>query len=95
VPHSIGSRSLPPVSPTTAGRELPSEPCLSCGEETAVGSVFFSDRSTIERADSQSAFLCSLCDARLRVSRKGAPLTDEEVRNLVKNGTAIALGWRP
>ena len=95
MPHSIGSRSLSPVGPTTAGREPPSEPCLKCGEETAVGSAFFSDRTRIELGGGQRAYLCSLCDSSLRASRKGTPLTDEEVRNLVKNGTAIALGWRP
>ena len=95
MPHSIGSRSLPPVGPTTAGREPPSEPCLNCGEETAIGSAFFSDRTRIELGGGQWAYLCSLCDSSLRASRKGRPLTDDEVRNLVKNGTAIALGWRP
>jgi hypothetical protein len=77
------------------GREPPSEPCLNCGEETAIGSAFFSDRTRIDLDGEQVAYLCSLCDSGLRASRKGKPLTDEEVRNLVKNGTAIALGWRP
>ena len=95
MPHSICARDLSPVGPTSADRKPPSEPCLRCGEETAVGSVFFSDRSTIDLGAGQLAFLCSLCDSRLRASRKGQPLTDEQVRNLVKNGTAIALGWRP
>jgi len=95
MPHLIGSRRVSPVGPTTAGRQPPSEPCLNCGEETAVGSVFFSERSTIDLGDGRLAFLCSLCDSGIRASRKGEPLTDEEVRNLVKNGTAVALGWRP
>jgi hypothetical protein len=95
MPHSIGSRSLPQRQPTSTGSRLPVEPCLSCGEGTAVGSVFFSDRSTIDLGDGQLAFLCGLCDSRIRASRKGKPLTDEEVRNVVNNGTTIALGWRP
>ena len=70
------------------------EPCLGCGEETAVGSVFFSDRRIVERADGRM-YLCSLCDAAVRLSRRGRRLTDEEVRNLVENGSAIGTAWRP
>jgi hypothetical protein len=95
MPHSIGARSLRQARATSSASQLPLEPCLTCGEETAVGSVFFSDRSTIDLGDGQLAFLCSLCGSRIRASRKGEPLTDEEVRNLVRNGTSIALGWRP
>jgi hypothetical protein len=42
------------------------EPCLSCGEETAVGSVFFSDRHTVDSPDGTRAYLCSECIARIR-----------------------------
>jgi hypothetical protein len=71
------------------------EPCVSCGEETAAGSVFFSDRQTVELPDGRTSFLCQLCDSRIRSSRRGRRLTDEEVREYVRNGSAIALGWRP
>jgi hypothetical protein len=27
------------------------EPCAVCGEETAIGSAFFSDRHTVEKSD--------------------------------------------
>jgi hypothetical protein len=73
----------------------PEEPCLGCGEETAVGSVFFSDRRTVGHADDRRTYLCSLCDSRIRSSRRGKPLTDEEVRKIVENGSAIATAWRP
>ena len=63
------------------------EPCLGCGEETAVGSIFFSDRHTVEHSDGTRAYLCTLCDARIRSSRKGMRLTDEEVRDIVENGS--------
>jgi hypothetical protein len=42
------------------------EPCLSCGEETAIGSVFYSDRSAVDRPDGTRGYLCSACSARLR-----------------------------
>jgi len=71
------------------------EPCSGCGEETATGSVFFSDRHAIEQADGRRAYLCALCDSRIRSSRKGRQLTDHEVRSIVENGSAIALGWGP
>ena len=47
------------------------EPCLMCGEETAVGSVFFSDRHAAQRPDGTRGFLCSEC---VRAGpREGAP----------------------
>ena len=69
------------------------EPCLGCGEETAVGSVFFSDRHTVEHADGTWTYLCTLCDARIRSSRRGKRLTDEEVRDIVENGSMGAISW--
>jgi hypothetical protein len=69
------------------------EPCLGCEEETAVGSVFFSDRRTVEQSDGTRAYLCTLCDARIRSSRKGTRLTDEEIRNVVENGSMGAISW--
>lgn len=42
------------------------EPCLVCGEETAVGSVFFSDRDVVQAADGSRGYLCSACVARIR-----------------------------
>jgi len=71
------------------------QPCLRCGEDTGAGSVFFSDRHTVEHKDGRRTYLCSLCDAAVRSSRRGKPLTDDEVRNLVENGAAIGTAWRP
>jgi hypothetical protein len=78
----------PPVPKSSA-----KEPCLACGEETAVGSVFYSDRLAVTHDDSLSAYLCSLCRARVRSSGRGRRLTDEEIRNAVANGSAAALAW--
>jgi hypothetical protein len=55
--------------------------------------VFYSDRIAVVRDDAVSAYLCSLCSARVRNSRSGRRLTDEEVRNSVENGSAAALAW--
>jgi hypothetical protein len=44
------------------------EPCLGCGEETAIGSVFFSDRHVVDGADGTRAYLCSACVARVRAA---------------------------
>jgi len=68
-------------------------PCVGCGEETAAGSVFYSDRHVIVRSDGVRSFLCSSCDANVRAARKGRRLTDEEVRAVVENGSAAALLW--
>jgi hypothetical protein len=69
------------------------EPCAGCGEETAAGSVFYSDRHEIPMEGGESSFLCTLCDARVRSSRRGKPLTDDEVRNLVGNGSLAGSTW--
>jgi hypothetical protein len=71
----------------------PREPCLVCGEETAVGSVFYSDRWTVSRADGSTSHLCSLCGARVGPSANGKRLTDDELRSLVANGSVAAVTW--
>jgi hypothetical protein len=70
-----------------------SEPCVGCGEETASGTIFYSDRHQVERTDGTHSFLCSLCDSRIRAADDGRRLTDEEVRNTVENGSAAAYLW--
>ena len=52
------------------------EPCVGCGEETAIGSVFFSDRHVIGGPDEPRAFLCSACVARIRAAGHHGVLTD-------------------
>ncbi len=69
------------------------EPCASCGEETAVGSVFFSDRMAIPRQGQTDAFLCGLCEARIRASNKPTRMTDEDVAAFIRNGCAAAITW--
>ena len=91
--RSIRSGQIRLVATSTA--PVAQEPCASCGEETAAGSVFYSDRHTIEHADGRRSYLCSLCDSRLRASKRGTRLTDDQVRQLVENGNLIATAWRP
>lgn len=69
------------------------EPCASCGEETAVGSVCFSDRLKIPRHGRADAFLCGLCDAQIRASHKGTRMTDEDVAAFTRNASAAAITW--
>lgn len=69
------------------------EPCFGCGEATAAGSIFFSDRHTVEHSDGPRTYLCTLCDARIRSQRKGKRLTDKEVRDFVENGSMGAISW--
>ena len=51
------------------------EPCLSCGEETAIGSIFFSDRHENEGPDGTRVYLCSECVARIRTAGHSEDLT--------------------
>jgi hypothetical protein len=69
------------------------EPCLGCGQETAAGGVFFSDRREIAHSDGTRAFLCSECQARAHQARKGEPLSDEDLSKIARNGAAIGAGF--
>jgi hypothetical protein len=79
-------RTEPPVSNAE-------EPCVGCGEETAVGSFFFSDRRDISRSDGARVFLCSDCQARAHRARKGEALTDADLRTIADNGMMIGAGF--
>jgi hypothetical protein len=68
------------------------EPCRSCGEETAIGSVFFFDRQAVGSPDGPRAYLCSACVARLRasgISESSAKVQD--VWNLMAIGLLTSL----
>jgi hypothetical protein len=69
------------------------ETCTGCGEPTSVGSVFYSDRHVFRRSDGTDAFLCPSCDARIRATRSGRRLSDDEVGNLVDNASAAGILW--
>ena len=67
-----------------AGRE----PCLSCGERTATGSVVYSTRRVIDRDDGTRTYLCELCGEQLGAKHHKGQLSDEEVRRLANNWSA-------
>jgi hypothetical protein len=84
--RQIGRRHVAPAAAVQ-------EPCISCGEETAVGSVFFSDRLKIPRRGRPDAFLCVLCDAKIRASHNPPRLTHEDVAAFTRNASAAAITW--
>ena len=87
--HSRRREASRDSAPPTA-----SDPCVQCSEETAAGSVFFSDRLVVERTDGSQAFLCSDCYTRARAAKRGEPLTDADLRTIADNGlmVGVALG---
>jgi hypothetical protein len=73
----------------TVQASLPNAACAGCGESTAAGTPFYSDRRTLP----DGAYLCVLCNSKLAAARGRHALTDEEVRQLIQNGTAAAIVW--
>ena len=69
------------------------EPCARCGEETASGSFFYSDRHTITHANGRRSFLCEPCDTLIRSSHHSGSMTDDEVRSYVENGSSAGIAW--
>jgi hypothetical protein len=55
------------------------EPCRSCGEETAIGSVFFFDRVEATSPDGRRYFICSECRKPVRAEARGVDMSDPEV----------------
>jgi hypothetical protein len=65
------------------------EPCLSCGEETAIGSIYFSDRHEATGPDGQKVFLCSDCLARWRSRATGESMSDRHVLQAILAGVQM------
>ena len=70
------------------------EPCLSCGDETAPGSVRYPGRHDLRREDGGRDYLCDECYANARAAKRGE-LTDSDLRGIAKNGGALAAGFYP
>jgi hypothetical protein len=87
------ARKVRPATISPISTSTHREPCASCGEESAVGSVFYSDRLVIDDETGHRTFLCNLCEERIRASRKGTRLTDDEVLSFIRNGTMTAMAW--
>jgi hypothetical protein len=69
------------------------EPCVSCGEETAVGSIFYSDRLSIPGDGRPDGFLCALCAARIRASHRDPGMSAEDLAAFTRNASAAAISW--
>jgi len=70
------------------------EACAGCGEETAIGSAFYSDRRQIDLEDGSHAFICTGCDERIAGSRRGSRMTEGEFRQAIKVGSiAMIAAW--
>ena len=69
------------------------EPCAACGEETAAGSVFFSDRVRIPRHGRPDTYLCGMCHAEIRASGKHTGMTEEDLAAFTRNSSAAAITW--
>jgi hypothetical protein len=65
------------------------EPCLSCGEETAIGSVYFSDRREATGPDGEKVFLCSDCLTRWRSRATGESMPDRQVLQAILAGVQM------
>jgi hypothetical protein len=63
--------------------------CAGCGESTAVGTVHFSDRRTLP----DGTRLCAICNAMAAAHHGRQRLTDEEVRQLINNGSMAGITW--
>ncbi len=69
------------IDPETTNPHL--EPCEVCGEETAVGSVFFSDRVEANTPDGRRYFVCSECRKKVRPDEHHVDWSDPEVYRAV------------
>ena len=76
--------------PMTLGHDnVGRDACAGCGESTAVGTVLFSDRRTLP----DGTRLCAICNSLAAAHHRSQRLTDEEVRQLINNGTMAAIVW--
>jgi hypothetical protein len=66
--------------------------CAGCGNPTAAGRTRFADRRAIEHADGTRSYLCAMCGATAASSR-GKELSDEELRQLIENGSMAGVLW--
>jgi hypothetical protein len=65
------------------------EPCLSCGEETAIGSIYVSVRHGATGPDGKKVFLCSDCLARWRSRATGESMPDRQLLQAILAGVQM------
>ncbi len=63
-----------------------------CGEETAVGSTYFSDRRSTVGRDGTHLFLCQECLIEEHLNRRGKPRSDEDLESIAAAGLVIGAG---
>ena len=69
---------------------MATDPCIACGEETAVGSPLYSSRKRLAGPDQHSVFLCDDCRARL-APREVKELNQDEQERLREGGTVFGV----
>ena len=68
------------------------EPCQSCGEETVVGSVLFSDRREGRTPEGTKYFLCAYCIRRLVPHDHQVDLNDPEFYESIRAAGMFGIG---
>ena len=69
------------------------QPCSGCGKPTAAGKRRFADRRTIDHADGSRSYVCSGCELSISAGRRQEQLSDEELRQLIENGSTAGIAW--
>ena len=71
------------------------EPCRVCGEETAIGSVFFSDRREGKAPDGTKIYVCSECIRRLVPHDHQVDVNDPDSLTLMLGAAAGQWKFQP
>jgi hypothetical protein len=67
------------------------EPCVSCGQDTAAGSLFYSDRRVLDPDGPARRYLCSSCAQAVAHGRKHISMTDKERHALEQGASAFGV----
>ena len=70
------------------------DPCIACGEETAVGSPLYPSRKMLDGPDRRPVFLCDDCRVRL-APREVSELSQAEQERLREGGTLFGIRFGP
>lgn len=80
--------------PSTSGSHpQPVEVCEVCGDETAAGSVLFSDRRVIAHRDGARTYVCASCEARILAGKRGTRLSDDELQRAINVAALAGQAW--
>jgi protein-arginine kinase activator protein McsA len=81
----------PDSAAQTAGSRT-AELCETCGEDTATGTVLYSDRRVLNGKNGRT-YVCAMCVQRMNAARHGAQLTDEELRRAINTAGIVGQAW--